>query len=152
MPTPRIYESEYSNKYLNTAQNLQRPLKKKNLWPTSYPFLHSDISKATTRCQVLSKHRGHRNKHNWATLCKLNLIKKKKRLIVTKIMRQCNKHSDISIKIWNKYRRVSTCVQDGGKSAGDRNWVEVCAIACLKENAWNAHRLTRVHVHELEEK
>ena len=47
---------------------------------------------------MLSKHRGHRNKHDWATLCKLNLIKKK-RLIVTIIMRQCNKHSDISIKI-----------------------------------------------------
>lgn len=31
MPTPQIYESEYSNKYLNTAQNLQRPLKQKNL-------------------------------------------------------------------------------------------------------------------------
>ena len=108
MPTPQIYESEYSNKYLNTAQNLQRPLKQKNLWPTSYPFLHSDINNATTRCQVLSKHRGHRNKHNWATLCKLNLILKKKRLIVTIKMRQCNKHSDISIKIWN--RSIGECL------------------------------------------
>lgn len=41
MPTPQIYESEYSNKYLNTAQNLQRPLKKKKIY--DQPVTHSSI-------------------------------------------------------------------------------------------------------------
>lgn len=110
-------------------------LNKKNLWPTSYPFLHSDINNATTRCQVLSKHRGHRNKHDWATLCKLNLIKKKKRLIVTIIiMRQCNKHSDISIKIWNRSIRGCLHVHRMG---------EICRGQKLGRSV--CHRLPETH-------
>ena len=38
MPTPQIYESEYSNKYLNTAPHLQRPLKQKKSMTNQLPI------------------------------------------------------------------------------------------------------------------
>lgn len=54
-----------------------------------------------------------------------------------------------------KHRRVPTCVQDGGKSAGDRNWVEVCVIACLKGTQTNESTCTlaveKVVTHERRE-
>lgn len=54
-----------------------------------------------------------------------------------------------------KHRRVPTCVQDGGKSARDSDWVEVCAIACLKCTQTNKSTCTlavgKVVIHERRE-